>query len=139
MGKNGISIGSASLVLIFAVLCLAIFSLISLQAALSEKALVEAEMDMVMAYYEADSFALHVLELLISDTGKIPEQISDVAISVHEADTIAQKVSFSIEVTEKKELYVEIVLHETHYDILKWKLQDIYNWLPDSDIIVWLP
>jgi len=43
MGKSGIGVGSASIVLVFAILCLTIFSLITYVVAGNEKALVDAK------------------------------------------------------------------------------------------------
>jgi hypothetical protein len=54
MDKKGMGIGSASLVLIFAVLCLTVFALISLSAAQNDKALADANAALVKAYYETE-------------------------------------------------------------------------------------
>ena len=51
MNKSGIGIGSASVVLVFAVLCLTIFALISYTAAINDKALTEVEVRLVKGYY----------------------------------------------------------------------------------------
>ena len=54
MKNGGIGVGSASIVLVFAVLCLTVFSLITLVVAGNDKVLVDAGAKLVTAYYEAD-------------------------------------------------------------------------------------
>lgn len=50
-----VNIGAASLVLIFIVLCLATFGLLSLSSAKGDLSLAERQAEAVSAYYEADS------------------------------------------------------------------------------------
>ena len=54
-GGGKVNIGAASLVLIFIVLCLATFGLLSLSSAKGDLSLAERQAEAVSAYYEADS------------------------------------------------------------------------------------
>ncbi|WP_125141973.1 hypothetical protein [Clostridium transplantifaecale] len=53
--KNRINIGTASIILIFIILCLAVFSLLSLSDGKSALVLSERHADSVAAYYQADT------------------------------------------------------------------------------------
>ena len=53
----GAQIGSASIVMIFAVLCLTIFAVLSFQTASHEQRLAQKTADAARAYYRADSIA----------------------------------------------------------------------------------
>ncbi|MCL2163360.1 MAG: hypothetical protein FWH55_02985 [Oscillospiraceae bacterium] len=61
MNRSGLGIGSASVTLIFAVLCLTILALISHVSADNDKALSDAEAKMVIGYYNADVLAERVV------------------------------------------------------------------------------
>ena len=54
----GLNIGSASIIMIFAILCLTVFSALSLVTSVSEKKTAQRFADETAAYYEADSEAV---------------------------------------------------------------------------------
>jgi hypothetical protein len=126
MSQKGIGIGSASIVLVFAVLCLTIFAIISYASALSNKALVQVEARLVQRYYESDKLAhLIFAELLEADI--IPETIGDVEIiSGWDWDLGIEFLSFSFEITDKREMYVVLGVNDDDtIDILSWRMRDI--------------
>jgi hypothetical protein len=133
--KKGIGVGSASIVLVFAVLCLAIFAVISFASAISNRALIKVEENLVRSYYEADVLAEYVFaEILKSDADSIPDNIRGVEIiSGWDWDLDAETVSFSCGISDKKELYVVIAVHETEMDILEWRMRDVGEWETDDD------
>ena len=53
--RNRVNIGTASIVLIFIILCLSVFSLLSLSDGKSALTFAQRKADSVTAYYEADS------------------------------------------------------------------------------------
>ncbi|MBR6615354.1 MAG: hypothetical protein IKK95_05225 [Lachnospiraceae bacterium] len=55
--KNRITIGIPSIVLIFMILCLAVFSLLSLSDAKSALTFAQKRADTVQMYYETDVYA----------------------------------------------------------------------------------
>lgn len=137
MNKGGVGVGSASVVLVFAVLCLTVFSLITYVVAGNDKALVDAEASLVIGYYEADALAEHILaEILISDP--IPEAVRgiDIDIDQHEFQG-AKSVRFLCPISDNKELYVHVVIREGFYDILTWRMRDTDDWEFDDTINVW--
>ena len=132
MKKGGIGAGSASIVLIFAVLCLTVFAVISLSSAIADSALVEVEATLLKSYYEADTLAEHILaELLEADV--VPGEIRGVEIlSGWDWDLDVETVSYLCPISEKKELYVTIAFYDGVCDILTWRMRDIGGWEPDD-------
>ena len=135
MSKGGIGVGSASIVLVFAVLCLTIFSLISLAAATGDKSLVDAEVNLVTSYYEADTLAEMILgEILKART--IPGEILGIHLET-KAEAGGMRVSFICPLSDRKELAVEVILYANRYDIVRWRMQDAMMWEMASTIPVW--
>ena len=137
MNKSGIGIGSASVVLVFAVLCLTIFALISYTAALNDRALTEVEIRLVKGYYEADTLAEFILaEILAADN--IPDYTRGVTIETRwDWDLMAETVEFSCVISDEKELYVKVAFYGDSYDILSWRIQNTREWAIDTGLPVW--
>lgn len=117
MGKGGN--GSASIVLIFAVLCLTIFTLISYMSALADQNLIKVELRLLKAYYEADTLAEQLL------------------FEFFETDSFTEKIYLTINISETTELYVAAARFEGSYEILSWQTQAIGEWENDNSLRVW--
>ena len=129
MNRGGV--GSASIVLIFAVLCLAIFTMISYMSALADEILIEREVALVKSFYAADVLAEQVLHEIIISEGEIPYDVLGVEITAFwDFDLWAEKVSFAIPISETQELYVVAVIGEDSYEILTWRMQLEGDWDP---------
>ena len=137
MNKSGIGIGSTSLVLIFTILCLSIFCLISHTAAANDLNRARAEAELVVAYYQADALAERVLaEIIVAES--IPSAIQGLQISTDTADGgNVQTAAFSCPMSERKELYVKLSKSADLYEVLAWKMQDTLAWSPDLGRPVW--
>lgn len=128
------NIGSSSLILIFIVLCLVTFSVLSLGNAKREDALSQRSADSVQEYYRADAEGEKFLQLadqallkgekgtlapyLQSDTGKY---CTDVAMSAGQA------------------LRVELALdwEKKTYEIQSWKVYHQEDYEIDQSVPVW--
>jgi len=137
MNKGGIGVGSASIVLVFAVLCLTVFSLITYVVAANDKALVQAETRLVVGYYEADALAKRIVaEILVSDV--IPTTIEGVNISANwDMYNNADIVEFSCIVSDKKSLFVRISVRGDSFEVMSWMMYDTDEWSFDDRINVW--
>jgi len=140
MGKSGIGVGSASIVLVFAVLCLTIFSLITFVVARNDKAIVDAKVEMVTGYYEADTLA----ELILADilaagkAGDVPGTIRGVEINkTHNEKYNTDTTYFFCDISDTKALFVNLLLHDDSFDILSWRMYDKDEWESDDSINVW--
>jgi len=138
VNKGGIGVGSASIVLVFAVLCLTVFSLITFVVAGNEKALIDAEAQLVTGYYEADALAERVLaEIVTSD--HIPSMAQGVRIERLGRDeyTDFDTVFFFCPISDQKALYVRLASSDGSFDILDWRMLDTDEWEFDDSLNVW--
>ncbi|MCL2391500.1 MAG: hypothetical protein FWC66_02680 [Oscillospiraceae bacterium] len=137
MNKGGIGVGSASIVLVFAVLCLTVFSLITFVVASNDKTLVEREAALVSGFFEADALAEGIVaEMLISDT--IPTIVQGIDIHT-ELDfyTDAQIVAFSVPVIDELAIFVRLMIYFDTYEILNWHMYNLADWTYDGGLNVW--
>jgi len=137
MNKSGVGVGSASIVLVFAVLCLTVFSLITYVVAGNDKALIDAKVGLVTGYYEADALAEQILaELIAADT--TPGSILGVNINTRFDENIGvERTYYFCHVSDIKALYVSLVIRDDSYDILDWRMYDTDDWIFDESINVW--
>ncbi|MCL2425907.1 MAG: hypothetical protein FWD05_06175 [Oscillospiraceae bacterium] len=137
MNKAGIGVGSASIVLVFAVLCLTIFSLITFVIAGNEKAMVDARAELVIAYYEADALAEQILvDILSADL--LPETVRGIEVHKRWDDALeTELIYFFCDISDIKILYVSFVIHDDTFDILSWHMQATDDWEFDDSLNVW--
>ncbi|MDR2570938.1 MAG: hypothetical protein LBD23_11705 [Oscillospiraceae bacterium] len=145
MGKGGS--GSTLIVLVFAVLCLSIFALISYNSARTEYDITASWERLVMEYYEADLLAVYIVDKLILDNGieddKLDNETKDIqnirGVDVetwYDAENTAKKYAFTCDISDLRELIVEIAIYDETYDIMKWQVQNKEEWVPDRNITV---
>jgi len=137
MNRSGLGVGSASIILVFAVLCLTIFSLISFVVAGNEKSLVNARVELVTGYYEADALAEMILiDIMLADA--IPESARGVTIYTgHDDELGVDTIYFFCKISDIKALYVNLAVHDDSFDILSWRMYDTDNWEFDDSLNVW--
>jgi len=135
--RGGIGVGSASIVLVFAVLCLTVFSLITLVVASNDKALVDAEVRLVVGYYEADALAELILaDLLESET--VPLSLRGVEIRTVWNDELGiETIYFFCRISDITALYVHLALFEDHFYILSWRMSETDEWQYNPGLNVW--
>lgn len=133
--KSGLGVGSASIILVFAVLCLTIFALISFTAANVDRSMSEISLKTAKEYYEADTLAECILaEILEAEI--MPETVRGVDI-ITEWDAFADYVMFSCPVSETKSLFVKVAMYIDSYDIIAWQMQEAGEWETDGGLSVW--
>ena len=119
------TLGGSTLLVIFAVLCLLTFSLLTLSTALSNRRLSEASLSATTAYYEADCAAEEIIAALRA--GKMPEHV------VRSGNTY----SFSCPITEKQSLFVVLEERENSWYITQYKTVTADDAEYDDTITVW--
>ncbi len=102
-------VGGSSLFVIFAVLCLTVFTLLALSTAAADSRLANASSKAVTDYYAADSEAEAILASLRQ--GQIPE-------GVH-ADN--NTYTYSCSISDTQELLVEVYIDNNTWTILRWQ------------------
>ena len=122
-------VGGSSLLVIFAVLCLVIFALLSLSTVSADMRLAEKSRDFVTEYYAADCEAERVLAALRD--GKTPE---GVAVEETEEGNLCR---YQIEISPEQSLAVEVVVAEDRYELLRWQVVSTAEFETDNTIKVW--
>lgn len=112
--KNNMGAGGALAVLMFSVLSLTVFTLISYNTARAEQAAADRMVAMAVAYYEADT------------------QAEQIIAGILETDAQAQ-AAFTCPVDEYRELYVAL----SGGTILEWRLRDTDEWEAARHLPVW--
>ncbi|MCL2627781.1 MAG: hypothetical protein FWD44_03675 [Oscillospiraceae bacterium] len=137
MKSSGIGVGSISIVLVFTVLSLTVFSLIMLYVSGNDKALVDAKAEAVKNYYSADAEAEAILAEIMSSEN-LPESINGSAIySEFDSINMTEKISFVAPISETTALYVNIVRKDDNFDILSWKMVMIDTPGYDGSLNLW--
>ena len=119
------AVGGSSLLVIFAVLCLTIFALLSLSTVQAERRLSEASYEAVKGYYEADTAA----ELMLANLrkGSLPNDVT-------KEDNLYK---YTCRVSDTQALEVEVEITEESYRVLRWQLVSTTEWEADESLDVW--
>lgn len=101
--------GGSSLLVIFGILAMTVFALLSLTSALARQRLAEHSLEAVSAYYEADNRAEAVFAALRA--GELPPEVAQ-AGNVY---------SFSCEISENQQLMVELKEQMGTWSVVRWQ------------------
>lgn len=119
------AVGGSSLLVIFAVLCLAVFALLSLSTAQAEKRLSDASLAAVSAYYEADRQAEEIFACLRS--GEHPGEV-----------TCTNNIyRYDCPISDAQVLSVELRLEDGSWTILRWQAVSAAEMGADDILAVW--
>lgn len=134
--RKGLGLGSVSLVLVFAVLCLTIFALLTLSTARSDANLAERAADSAKSYYLADTEAERVYVALADalENGEKPETVRDTEITYN-----GDYASYLCSIDGGRSIAVTLVSDGTGGGtrIMQWRETEDENWMPDEQIEVW--
>lgn len=103
------ALGGSSLLVIFAVLCLVVFALLSLATVQAEKRLSDESRDTVTAYYRADLQAQEIFARLRSD-----EELENVRVQ-------DGRYGYQCVLTDNQRLVVELEKNGDSWRILRWQ------------------
>jgi len=116
-------IGGSSLLVIFPVLCLTVFAMLSLSTAQADKRLADTSIQAVADYYEADSRAEEILSRL--RTGQIPDEVTK----------NGNVYSYSCVISPTQSLFVEVA--EDGWEVLRWQSVSTADWQTDDSMELW--
>ena len=102
-------VGGSSLLVIFAVLCLTVFTLLALSTVQADSRLSDASVKAVSDYYAADLEAESILAQLRQ--GNIPDSVA-ITDNVY---------SFSCSISTTQELMVDVLFENDVWTILRWQ------------------
>ena len=119
------AVGGSSLLVIFAVLCLTIFSLLTLSTVQADNRMAEASYRAVQGYYEADAKAEEILAKLRQ--GNLPENVTKEG----------NLYSYTCPVSGLQALEVEVQIAEDSYKVLRWQVVSTTDWEADDSMDLW--
>ena len=102
-------VGAASLLVIFAALCLTVFALLTVSNADAERRLANISADAVCDYYAADSEAEQIFAQL--RRGDIPDRVT----------VTGDRYSYICPISGKLSLYVELQYTDEQWTVLQWQ------------------
>ena len=118
-------VGASSLLVIFAVLCLTIFALLSISTVQANGRLSDHAAKAVIGYYEADAQAERVLAKLRA--GEKPDGVS----------RDGNLYTYTCTVSDTQVLAVQVVVENDNYTILRWQVISNVRWQADERRPVW--
>ncbi len=119
------AVGGSSLLVIFIVLCLTVFALLSLSSVQADGRLSTASAESVHAYYAADCEAEQILAQLRQ--GNIPEGVT----------VSGNRYCYECVVTDTQKLVVETEITGGDYRILRWQTESTLLWQADDGLQLW--
>lgn len=146
--KNKANIGSASLILIFIVLCLATFGLLSLTSANNDWKLADKNAKAVQTYYMADSQGEEFLQMVdqtLTEAFRDQEDQDACRLALknelgdyYQEDT--GMIATEIPMDYGQVLHIELALRcggERPFDIEAWKVVNLSDYEIDNSLPVW--
>lgn len=149
--KHKVNIGLTSLILIFIILCLATFSLLSLSSARGDQSLALRSAQAVTEYYRADAEGekwLKQADAILQKetvTGSMSqEEIKTLAGNVAselgcDIDETTGYISTDISMEQGQALHIDLALtgDENRYEVRSWYVYDSGNYEIDDSMPVW--
>ena len=123
------AVGGGSLLVIFAVLCLVTFALLSLSTVSADLRLAEKSRDYLTAFYEADGEAERMLAALRA--GETPE-----GVTVTETPR-GFRCQYQCTLPPAQRLSVEAEVVGKQVKILRWQVVSAETYPPETTITVW--
>ena len=127
MKRGGTMTGAVSLVMIFCVLCMAVFAVLTLSTAVREQGLAELTAQRAAEYYEADRQAAAIAAALIA--GEAVE--ADVSYELTGEGAVA---SYVVPAGGELLLEVRLLLTGSEYEVLAWRTIYAGDWTPDNSM-----
>lgn len=118
-------VGASSLLVIFAVLCLTVFALLSVSTVRADQRLSDNAAEAVEEYYAADCAAEEILARLRA--GERPE-------GVREENGV---YTYACTISDTQTLVVEVAVDGAQYSILRWQAVSTADWKADDTLPVW--
>lgn len=119
-------VGICSLLVIFAVLCMSVFALLSVSTVQSQARLAEKARAAADNYYRAENEAEQILAQLRS--GEIPPGVESPGKHLY---------TYSCDLSETQTLAVWVAVTGSEYEILRWQVVSTVEWQADDRIPVW--
>jgi hypothetical protein len=133
----GLNMGSASIIMLFAVLCLTVLAALSLLSANSQLRLTQRSAAVMESYYEADLRASEIYERVLKGDYSEVEILPD-------GDGFFYNYTVTVDIGaggggRTPSLSLGVSLRETDgaFAVYKWKIIESEDWNPNDEINLW--
>lgn len=147
--KSFLSTGTASIVLIFVLLCLLTFSVLSIVSAKADLNLSTKSANRTSEYYEAENKANDILQIISESLSKYAGSssfLTEVRTDLEGKDGITfssgDSLEYHVTINENQELFVSLQLFSepgedgSYYQIEAWKVENTHEWNNDTSVPV---
>ena len=136
MRRGGSVSGAVSLVMIFCVLCLAVFATLTYVTADRERQLAELTAQSAAEYYAADAEAARIVAAF--EPGETPATVAEITETLDFWNDASRLVEFRIPAGGEQELSVRVRLYPGGaYEILDWSSAYAGAWETNDTIDIW--
>ena len=126
------AVGGISLLVVFAVLCLTVFALLSLSTVRADARLADTSAQATENYYAADCAAQEILARLRS--GEAPAEATSHGYDSWHAGT---RYTYACPISDTQNLEVEVIVDGTDYEILRWQACYSGEWTETEGLDIW--
>ena len=123
-----LNIGSASIIMLFTVLCLTVLAALSLLSANSQWTIAKRSADSVTDYYAADFRAAEILSRVKNG------DMSGVSVETLDGTSY---VEYEVAINDRQTLEVRLTETGGVWEILSWSAIDSGDWIPDGSLNIW--
>ena len=144
MRRGGTVSGAVSLVVIFCVLCMAVFAALTFATANRERTLAELDALRAKEFYQADAAATEIAAALRAGDRALADELFALAAGAEQADFPAEILyaetedgtlaDYSIPAGGEQRLEVQLRLRDGTMDVLRWKKVYAGSWETDDTI-----
>lgn len=145
--RNKVNIGLSSLILIFIVLCMAAFGLLSLSSAQGDLKLAKRNAEAVSGYYKADDqgqqWLMSVDQVIMEEMGKVQaldqcsRRIKDRLGSLYDGKTGLITTDIPMDRGQSLRIEVALMCGEKRYEIKSWYVYNSQEYGIDNSMSVW--
>lgn len=127
------ALGGSSLLVVFAVLALTVFALLSLSTVRADVRLGDATEKMVSGYYAADVKAQEILARLRN--GEAPVEAT---AHLEDSWTLLTRYTYEVPISDTQELQVEVLVEpDGSYQVRRWQAAAVGDWTFDDSLDLW--
>ena len=131
------ALGGSSLLVVFAVLALTVFALLSLSTVRADVRLGDAAAKAVSGYYEADCKAQEILARLRNGE-KVPGEVELALFIAERVDSGETYYKYAVPISDTQELQVELSRSpDGTWTVLRWQSVPTGDWTYDDSLGLW--
>ncbi|MEG0978758.1 MAG: hypothetical protein RR911_02390 [Oscillospiraceae bacterium] len=141
----GVNVGGASIIMVFSVLCLTIFAVLTLVSANAESTLAKKSVASVENYYSADAKVTDTLSKVYQIVDEQPDLqgIKSSIAKISNTITVTDKgglllISYDEKIDDGQKLVAELSTDGKDVSVKSWKIQRTAAWQPDDSMDVFM-